>query len=262
MTEIKYILSYEKNSNLVVSVEEFKKRWLFGIPIKDQEGNLMDSNTIKHFLRAAQEEVERYFNIKLKKQIIEEDKDFNRDEYSNWGFIRTTYPVNEGIKLEGFISNEQQITYPKEWLSSKKASDGKLFERILNLVPGGNTTTQTNSAVFNGITPHLGFFGNMTIPNYWRIRYCTGFDIVPNELVEVMGKLAAISVFNILGDLILGAGIASQSVSLDGLSQSIATTSSATNSGYGARIGSYQTDLKKSLNDMKHYYTGFKFTTL
>tara|TARA_R110000824_G_scaffold355998_1_gene543213 strand:- start:291 stop:521 length:231 start_codon:yes stop_codon:yes gene_type:complete len=65
---------------------------------------------------------------------------------------------------------------------------------------------------------------------------------------------ASIGVFDIAGDLVAGAGIASLSISVPGLSQSIGTTSSATNSGYGARIKSYQEQIKKALPNLRRFY--------
>ncbi len=59
---------------------------------------------------------------------------------------------------------------------------------------------------------------------------------VPADVLDAIGNMASRNALNIAGDLIAGAGIASKSVSQDGLSQSINTTASATNSGYGARI--------------------------
>lgn len=59
---------------------------------------------------------------------------------------------------------------------------------------------------------------------------------VPADVLDAIGNFASRNALNIAGDLIAGAGIASKSVSQDGLSQNINTTSSATNSGYGARI--------------------------
>jgi len=78
----------------------------------------------------------------------------------------------------------------------------------------------------------------------------------------VIGKLAAINIFHQLGDIILGAGIASQSLGIDGLSQSISTTSSATNAGYGARITGYLADLKQARVDLKNKYDGNALTVL
>ncbi len=69
---------------------------------------------------------------------------------------------------------------------------------------------------------------------------------------------AAIGPLNIAGDLIAGAGIANKSISLDGLSQSIGTTSSATNSGYGARILQYEKQMKHMLEGLRTHYTGIQ----
>ena len=59
--------------------------------------------------------------------------------------------------------------------------------------------------------------------------------------------------------LIIGAGIANQSLSIDGLSQSIGTTSSAENSGYSARIKSYQTEIKETVGRIRLVYDQPKF---
>ena len=94
------------------------------------------------------------------------------------------------------------------------------------------------------------------MPNYWKMKYVSGFDLVPPDLIEAIGKMAAICIFHPLGDLILGAGIASASLSLDGLSQSVSTTSSATNAGYGSRILGYTNDLKQAIPRLKATYKG------
>ena len=108
-------------------------------------------------------------------------------------------------------------------------------------------------------------FGDFADPysvKYWRVRYLTGFTEIPTDLLNVIGKTAAINIFHIAGDLILGAGIASFSLGVDGLSQSISSTSSATNAGYGARILGYQDDIKKMMPILIAKYGGFTVTTL
>ena len=69
---------------------------------------------------------------------------------------------------------------------------------------------------------------------------------------------AAMRVLDVAGDLIAGAGIANKSLSIDGLSQSIGTTSSATNAGYGARILSYKSELKERMGNLKNYYSAIR----
>ena len=71
---------------------------------------------------------------------------------------------------------------------------------------------------------------------------------------NILRKLVGIA-----GDLILGAGIAAQSIGVDGLSQSISSTSSATNAGYGARIIQYQKEIAETVKRIKLIYDEIKF---
>jgi hypothetical protein len=244
-----------------MSAAEMLETYFYGIKLTAQDGKVISDQMLDFYLDAATEEVEKVLDIKIIPQIIEEDKDFWLQDWKAWGYIRLTYPIKEAYSLKGFINDVKQIEYPSEWLSSRKTSTGDLYLRNLYLVPTNGAAT-TNSAVFSGITPHLGFFGNQQIPNYWRAIYCTGFSKTPKDLLNFIGKLAAINVFHILGDIILGAGIASQSIGIDGLSQSIATTSSATNAGYGARVSGYLADAKLAWPRLKAFYKGFEMTSM
>lgn len=67
--------------------------------------------------------------------------------------------------------------------------------------------------------------------------------------------LSSILPLNIAGDLIAGAGVASQSISIDSLSQSLATTASATSAGYGARLIAFNDELKKITKQLRSKYT-------
>lgn len=250
-------LVVSKNDNITISPSELLEIYFFGIPMKTQDGKQMDDHVIKTYIRSAQEEIEGYLNLKINKQVIEERRDFNREDYRDWGYVRTSYPVVSPISMIGYINDVQQVKYPVEWLSARSTSDGISYFRNMYLVPSG-----TNAAQYSGITPHVGYFGASHIPQYWKLRYCTGFETVPSDILNAIGKLASINLFHIMGDLILGAGIASQSIGIDGLSQSISTTSSATNAGYGARVQGYLADLKTGLPRLKAKYDGFEMMSL
>ena len=85
---------------------------------------------------------------------------------------------------------------------------------------------------------------------------------MPMDLINLTGKLASFGPLGIAGDLILGAGIASQSIGVDGLSQSISSPSSATNAGYGARIIQYQKEIKEAIPRIKLVYDEIKMSVL
>jgi hypothetical protein len=81
------------------------------------------------------------------------------------------------------------------------------------------------------------------------IRWVT--DTVPALMKQAIGHVAAALPLDIAGDLIAGAGIANFSTSVDGVSQSVGTTSSATNSGYGARVQSFAKQMKAEMRSLR-----------
>ena len=250
---------YSQNE-LTVSPDEVLETYFFGIKLIGKDGQTLSNQVIRNFIQVATEDVEDLLSIKVLPQIVSEDKDFWLDEWTAWGYIRVAYPVKKPYDLKGYINDVVQITYPQEWLSTRKSSEETYF-RNLYLVPTNGTAT-TNSAIFSGVTPHLGFFGNKQIPNYWRVVYCTGFSKMPKDLLNYIGKLASIDLFNIAGDMILDPGIGSQSIGIDGLSQSVSTVRSGKDSIYGARITSYSKEIEQQRVALKGRYAGFEMTSL
>lgn len=262
MTKISLKFPYKVDGSLIMSIQDFKDIYFFGIALKNTDGTPMKDSALEYYLRQSMERVEELLEIKIRRQVIEVDtKDFVYDEYKHWGLIRTTYPVVKPISLEGYYSSYKQIKYPQDWLSVRQTSDKKTYQRLVNIIPASGSV-QTSQAFYSGIIPFAGIGNNSHIPNYWKLKYETGFNRVPTDLVDFIGKYASLHVFNIMGDIILGAGIASQSISLDGLSQSIASTASATNGGYASRILTYLKELIPERDRLINYYRGINFSTL
>lgn len=82
---------------------------------------------------------------------------------------------------------------------------------------------------------------------------------VPMDIVHLIGLRAAMLPIDIAGDLISGAGVANYSIGADGVHQSLGTTSSATNSGYGARRQAYERELKARLPALRAKYRQIGF---
>lgn len=258
-------ISYEKNKGEIMSSAEMRSIYFYGIKIQDRSGQSLPNDTYSFFLSAAQKEIEKYLGIKLQKQIIEESLDFYLDEFKSWGYIQTTYPCVKPFKATGFLGSVRQLDYPPGWLTSRKTSDGETYFRRMFVVPtqSAEVTTQGASILYSGVLPYTSLTSFRNIPNYWSVTYCTGFGKIPLDLADLIGKVAAIGIFNIAGDIALGqSALASYSLSIDGLSQSISTTNSATNAAYGARIINYQKEIKESLNKLRSYYKGITVSSM
>jgi hypothetical protein len=94
------------------------------------------------------------------------------------------------------------------------------------------------------------------LQDIFLIDYTTGYENaeeVPDELRWIIKKLAAITLMAIYGDGKFAA-VASRSVSLNSVSESISTTMSATSAAFGARILQYQKEIKTWLATNKQKY--------
>jgi hypothetical protein len=265
MSKLSLEILYNRNMEMVMSPEELLNNYLFGIPMCSNDGRKMSKESIIQHIQSAQTQVENLFNIKLTKQVIEENRDFNRQEFMSWGFIRTMYPINYIDNLQGWINDVCQIQYPREWLSIKKQEDVAVYRNVY-LIPNtgsreGATMTQ-NSLIYNGISPHLAWFGQTYIPNYWRMRYITGWDKVPADLLEFVAKIAAMNVLAVIGDILYGIGLTSVQITLDGVSQSTPLTRSSSGGLFGGRIKTYIDDLERMLPILSSKYRGIPFEIL
>ena len=85
---------------------------------------------------------------------------------------------------------------------------------------------------------------------------------LPSDIRTLIGLKAALPILDVAGDLLVGAGIASVSIGTDGLHSSVNTTSSATNSGFGARRLAYEREIKSLLPAIKARYKIMQFGVL
>ena len=250
MATFQLISSFNLTS-LIFSALELTELYLHGIPLVDKQGNPISQDTLEFYIEASQLEVEKYFELKFQPQIIEEDIDFNLDDWKQWGYLKCTFFVRKAYQLKGFVNTVQQMEIPQVWLSTKHSSDPMGYYRQIHTVPIAATGINY-SVIYNGVVP-LGFFMNSSIPNYWKAIYVTGYRQLPSDLMNFVGKLAAINTFHMLGDLILGTpGIISKSIGIDGLSQSYNTQG-----GFSQRINGYMKDLEILTQRIYNSYKGF-----
>jgi len=266
MPKIVYIAKYRKNEGAVISASELLSLHFYGINVKSKDGSEISEDTVRTHIMFAQEEIEKYLEIRFNKKLIEQTIDYFKDDY--WGgfpFLKTKLPVTEPLSMIGFLNNIEQIKYPKDWLNTKKDSEGH-FHKKIHLVPTGSTTSRANAdIILTGITAYLGLTSYGQVPNYFRVQYVTGYNYadVPLDLINIVSKFAAISVFTLIGDIVLGTpGVTGLSLGVDGLSQNISTTLSSGNHAFSARVKQYADEVDKSINRLKLFYKSFNISAV
>lgn len=254
-------IKYSKNMANILTPRDLRDLYFHGIDTVAKDGTVLQEHVYDAFIASAQLEVEKYLGIKLVKQVVKENHHYHGSDWQNWGLIQTSLPVNEVASLAGYYGKQKNIEVPIEWLQSKKSSDD-LYHRSVWLVPNGVGNMQSSSSFSGTIMPFNNISYNSSVPNFWELTYVTGFEKIPMDLYNMIGMLASVNIFNILGDLVLGVGIASQSIGLDGLSQSIVSSSSAENSSYGSRITTYWKQMQITMPRLREYYKGIAFTCM
>jgi len=247
-------------TNNIMTVEELKEIYLFGLDLTNDAGEDFPDRLFEWGIRWAIGNVERHLDIRVRPTVFTDERyDYNRGDYLYWTIIKLREsPV---ISVEGVAvkwpSDSTVIQFPTEWIQLR-ADAGQV-----NIVPSSGTLSQVLLTAGGSFLP-LVASGRDFVPNILSVDFTAGFaeGQVPIEIRDLIGKYASFAPLNVAGDLIAGAGIASKSLSIDGLSQSINTTSSATNSGYGARLIQYAKEIKEVVPTLRRYYKGIGFVAL
>ena len=262
-----FTVKYKKNTGSVISVAEMWNNYLYGITIQAGTGTSFSDESLRTYLSAAQREIENYFNLKFVKQLVESETHsyYRADYFQQFPIIQTNCPVRVPLALTGMLNKMEQIIYPQGWLTCAKDMDG-IGKRRMSVVPTGANSVNANAdVILTGMTTQIGFQRFTNIPDYWDIQYITGFDLdkMPVDLINLVGKLASFGPLNIAGDMIFNLpGIASMHLEIDGLRQSINSTASAENAGYGARLKQYQKEIEETVGRIKLVYDEFRFMIL
>ena len=244
----------------IMTVPELKDLYLFGLDLTNDRGEPFPELLFEWGIKQAIAWLERNLDVRIRPTVfLDERYDYYRGDYLMWTIIRLREsPVLsvEAVKVK-WPSNETVLDFPKEWIQLRKDAGQ------INIVPTSGTMSQVLMTAGGSFLP-LVASGRDFVPNILSVDFTAGFaeGEVPIELRDLIGKTAALGTLHIAGDLIGGAGIASKSVGIDGLSQSVSTTSSPSFAGYGARVRNYLSEIKTQIPLLRRYYKGIRMVAL
>lgn len=172
----------------------------------------------------------------LQREVTGERHDYHTNDYLNYAFTRLFRQPAQSVQQVRAVYPTGQViqVFPSEWVRLDPASGQ------IHLVPTSGSLAQVMLGGGNGYLPFI-FAGLSYLPQLWEVDYVSGFavDALPRDVARVVCKLAAIEVLVLMSDLIGPLGVASSSLGLDGMSQSIARQLPA----FKARIDQYRVEL-------------------
>jgi len=163
-------------------------------------------------------------------------------------WVDVKFPFQYLLKVDyltGAIAGNEVVNIDEQWIEISYHSG------YVQLVP------LHLEMVFNylGLIWAPELWGVRDLPNFWHYRARAGLREVPGDLLELLGRTAAISILSVAGQAYKG-GMAAQSVSRDGLSSSISFTSSAMYGIYSAYINDHKTWVETHLPALINKYRG------
>jgi hypothetical protein len=249
----------EQADTNVLTVQELKDVYLTGVNLTDDDAVPYPDEVFTWGIRMAIDWLEKTVGITIRKKVITGQRyDYFRRDYQEWVSIQ--------LREKPVISVEQvQIMWPSDtlvmtfdhsWLHWRDSGQ-------LNIVPTAGTLSQVMLTVGGSFLPFIAV-GRDWVPDIFNIDYTAGFaeGEVPPLVRDCIGMKASFAPLNLAGDLIGGPGIASSSISMDGLSQSVNTTSSAENAGYSGRLRQYERSLPEMVKQLRRTYQGISMVAL
>ncbi len=244
--------------------KEIRSRWCFGLPLAKEDGQPMTDPDIQAFIDAKVDEMERRIGIPLKPTVIASNPearglvkgvDYDKEEppydyevrkWMNYGFLQLRErPVQKvtgfrlvlpnGLVIVDFMANDSR----KKWV--------KLYPDAgqIHLVPyAGDPTLFAMMGGSQSGYPFVTGTINSNLPQMIEVDYVAGYELgaIPRDIRDMVAKMTAVEILGIAGDAVL-VGISSMSTSIDGLSESLSTTASATSATYGAHIKQFQDEI-------------------
>lgn len=154
--------------------------------------------------------------------------------------------------LVGAFEITRVIDIPTKWIHNS-------FARRIQLVPYNQTS------VFS--VKGLGLMGAMRgareLPSFWRYRYWAGLhhEMTPSDILDILKMRSAEKVLSILGQMFRG-GFSSESISRDGVSESVTYTASAMYGIYSATIADIREMLKRKEQAVQRKYFGLSLVVV
>jgi len=247
----------------IITPDDLRNSYLWGVDFRASNGASFTDDQIKFYIDAALKEVERQLNITIKKtRIASEPQQRGLEKGKDYDEAESVYTFKrERIQRNGMITTRKRpvislsrldlLSYKNTILSLLRTSSldrTKGMIRFLGYLP---KQSDTGRAVEAAINPYGPDTMNRTLS--YAIDYVAGFessDDVPDDLRQIIGKVAACSLLNIIGRGLMS-GFSSSSLSMDGVSESFSSTQSATSAFYGADIKEYKDDIDRYIAENK-----------
>lgn len=234
-----------------------------GQPYSDEFYNQM--------IERAVSQAEKTFDVAILPRLQVDKLDYHRNDFNAFAYMQVNYRPILNIKdLTLYYNNQNILRVPDEWIKVTNRT-GQIQVSPSVLMQGLNTTINpTIYPIINspyGMTPSP-YQETEFAPQMLGVTYVAGMMphpdgdarginrdyVIQPDMLSYIAKLAAIEILEKWSRNIIGAGIASYNVSVDGISTGLETTSSPENSAATAEVAQLERDMKPIKESLLSFY--------
>lgn len=232
------------------------KKYMFGLRIVDPDTKQeLDDSVYEHLIDTKIPYAEQQLGIAILPRIIANERhDYYANDFMHYNYIQTyERPILQVNSVEMVYNNQRLEKFPTSWLKVyTRTGEIEVNPAVIvgdsNVMNGGEAYMDGAQAISSAPLWGLpGIASTDVVPQALQYTYVAGMLPptrrgitrdweVPLDLVQLIAKYVLRELLEIWGDLIIGAGIAGESLSVDGISESTTTTQSAMYTGGAARI--------------------------
>ena len=254
----------------ILTVDDMQLYYLWGISLTASNGVPWTEAQTQISVEWAVYQLEKKLNIDIfpreyfcddeKNEAVEESKFVVKDfPYPNrrrrrYLTVLRHRPVQEVTRFDFFAPVDVKVFNILPWLRADKRNGQMWFY-----------PKQGALQTFTGFGwPWNYILDGINYPDAFHIDYKSGFknaELIPEDLRDIVGKIAAMKLLNVIGDGLL-AGFSSSSINLDGLSESFSSTQGVENAFFGARIGVYQKEIDAYIKENRNKYGNFRIGSI
>lgn len=249
---------------------EALKSYMFGVQIKDPAtGEELSDVYYQHYIESAVAKAEKELDIAILPRFIEtEHHDYHASDASSYMYTHVykrpiLFVADFGMEMSG----RRVYNYAQDWWRVYTLA-GHIEVMPTALMQSSVSNLGYGTGIY-GLPMYQGQAStgihNMYAPQAIHVSYVAGMLPrqragvsheweVPADLEQLVLKYALVEVFQQWGRLIIGAGIAGRTLSIDGISETIQTTQSAMYGGASADIAQINQDIASLEAKLKTYY--------
>lgn len=245
------------------------KSYMYGIEITNPTtGEPMGDDFYTHTIETALAQAEQTLDIAIFPRYETEHHDYRSVEFNSHMFTHTyRRPIIQVERFNLELNGKPFRSFPSQWLKTYH-----LFGHVqIAPAPFANNGGQ----VYNSDTlfPAYGFpflpsgntYQHTTAPQMLHVEYIAGLLPrqnayshkpweMPATLEKYIIKIALKEIFQLWGRLVVSPGLASQSLTMDGITESVTTTQSAMYSAMSAELKHIDEDIAELEDGLKSYF--------